>query len=171
MNANLKIFLLCPVPENQKPINEYIDLKENFFLNWTTFDDKNYVINFFSVYLFWFFLIFLLTIDLNLKELFSNFFWSFGISLTLQNIMMFFFFLRWKEMKKRFNQARLFYEESSWFDGQIWEKPFFLIKNDQLIATQKIQPILKRLQKTLLLSSFLNFLFFFFVTYFDFLSK
>jgi hypothetical protein len=83
--------------------------------------------------------------------------------------MVFFFFLRWKEMKKRFNQARLFYEESSWFDGQIWEKPFFLIKNDQLIATQKIEPILKRLQKTLFYSSFLNILFFLLFSFLNFL--
>jgi len=166
MMANLKIFLLCPVPENQKPINEYIDLKENFFLNWTTFTEKNYFLKFFSFYLCWFLLIFLLTIDLSFKHIFSNILWSLGISLLLQNIMLFFFFLRWKEMKKRFNQARLFYEESSWFDGQIWEKPFFLIKNDKLIASQKIEPILKRLRKTLFLSSFINFLFFFILIFF-----
>ena len=29
MNPNIKIFLLCPVPEEQKPLNEYINLKEN----------------------------------------------------------------------------------------------------------------------------------------------
>ena len=29
MNTKLKFFLLCPVPEDQKPINEYIGLKEN----------------------------------------------------------------------------------------------------------------------------------------------
>lgn len=161
MMENLKIFLLCPVPENQKPINEYIDLKENFFLNWTTFNDKNYFFKFLSIYFCWFVLIFLLTIDLSFKHFFSNFFWSLEISLLVQNIMLFFFFLRWKEMKKRFNQARLFYEESSWFDGQIWEKPFFLIKNDKLIASKKIDPILKRIQKTLFISSFINFLFFF----------
>jgi hypothetical protein len=169
MNANLKIFLLCPVPENQKPINEYIDLKENFLLNWTTFDQKNYFVKFFSFYLFWFSLVFLLTLDLSFKHILSNLLWSLGISLSLQNLMVFFFFLRWKEMKKRFNQARLFYEESSWFDGQIWEKPFFLIKNDQLIATQKIEPILKRLQKTLFYSSFLNILFFLLFSFLNFL--
>jgi hypothetical protein len=169
MNANLKIFLLCPVPENQKPINEYIDLKENFLLNWTTFNQKNYFVKFFSFYLFWFSLVFLLTLDLSFKHILSNLLWSLGISLSLQNLMVFFFFLRWKEMKKRFNQARLFYEESSWFDGQIWEKPFFLIKNDQLIATQKIEPILKRLQKTLFYSSFLNILFFLLFSFLNFL--
>ncbi len=29
MTLDIKIFLLCPIPEDQKPINEYIDFKEN----------------------------------------------------------------------------------------------------------------------------------------------
>jgi hypothetical protein len=37
MNLNIKIFLLCPIPEDQKPINQYISLKENSFLNLPTF--------------------------------------------------------------------------------------------------------------------------------------
>jgi hypothetical protein len=42
MNSNIKIFLLCPVPEDQKPINTYIGLKENQLTNWTTLSKKNY---------------------------------------------------------------------------------------------------------------------------------
>ena len=42
MNSNIKIFLLCPVPETQKPINEYIALKENFLTNWTTLRKEKY---------------------------------------------------------------------------------------------------------------------------------
>jgi len=40
MNSNIKLFLLCPVPEDQKPINEYIGLKENPLTNWTTLSKK-----------------------------------------------------------------------------------------------------------------------------------
>ena len=40
MNTNIKIFLLCPVPDDQKPINEYIGLKENQLTNWTTLSKK-----------------------------------------------------------------------------------------------------------------------------------
>jgi hypothetical protein len=32
----IKIFFLCPVPNDQKPINEYIELKENSFINWAS---------------------------------------------------------------------------------------------------------------------------------------
>ena len=54
MNTNIKIFLLCPVPDDQKPINEYIGLKENQLTNWTTYQKKIIKKKFFN----FFFLIF-----------------------------------------------------------------------------------------------------------------
>ena len=42
MVPNIKIFLLCPIPEDQKPINEYIDLKENPLFNWTALENEKY---------------------------------------------------------------------------------------------------------------------------------
>ena len=51
MNFNLNVFLLCPIPEEQKPINEYIELKKNIFLNWTSCSLKNYILKIVSGYL------------------------------------------------------------------------------------------------------------------------
>jgi hypothetical protein len=58
-------------------------------------------------------------------------------------------FARWKQIEKEFNEPRLFYEEASWYDGQVWEKPFSILKNDKLISTQKIKPILERISRTI----------------------
>ena len=147
MNFNIKVFLLCPVPEEQKPINEYIGIKKNVFLNWTTCSLKKYVVQIISGYLLCFpvFLMVLLTLTpFSLAEIGKLFLLSstfFFISI----------FIRWSSMNKRLTESRVFYEEASWFDGQTWEKPFFLIKNDKLLSTQKIEPILKRLWSTILL--------------------
>jgi hypothetical protein len=65
--------------------------------------------------------------------------------------------IRWITINQKFQNSRLIYEEASWYDGQIWEKPFFLIKNDKLISTQKIEPILEDIIKSFFLS--LSFLF------------
>jgi predicted PurR-regulated permease PerM len=75
------------------------------------------------------------------------------------SFLLFVIFYRWKQVEKEFNQPRIFYEEASWYDGQIWEKPFLILKNDKLISTQKIQPILQRISRTLLttVSLFLTF--------------
>jgi hypothetical protein len=48
-------------------------------------------------------------------------------------------FFRSYEIQKRLKEPNVFYEEGSWFDGQIWEKPFYVIKNDRLLASQKMK--------------------------------
>jgi hypothetical protein len=65
-------------------------------------------------------------------------------------------YVNWYQINSRFDVSRLVYEESSWYDTQIWEKPFLLIKNDKLLKTQKIQPIIQRLSRVILMLFFFN---------------
>jgi hypothetical protein len=151
MNSNIKIFLLCPVPEEQKPINGYIGLKENQLTNWTTLSKKNYEKKLLSLFSFFFFLVsfFRVSSFSDSRYLFDWFLITFSLSLTLLFFLVLLIFFRWKQIEKDFNQPRLFYEEASWYDGQIWEKPFSILKNDKLISTQKIKPILERISRTM----------------------
>jgi hypothetical protein len=152
MKLNIKIFLLCPVPEEQKPIHEYLQLKENDWTNWVTFGKEQYVkkIVSFLFRLFCFFSLFQLSkyqeVEYLLETVLETLLFAFlGLCfLLLVN------FARWKDVESRFRKSRLFYEEASWYDGQIWEKPFEILKNDKLLSTQKIQPILQRILRTLL---------------------
>jgi len=154
MNSNIKIFLLCPVPESQKPINEYIGLKENFITNWTTLTKKNYKKKVRNLYLILLGLSFFFTFP-NLSFLSWDIFQYLLINLFITNtlLLIFFFilFLNWYQTQNRFQLSRLFYEEASWYDGQIWEKPFLLIKNDNLLKSQKIQPIIQRISRTIII--------------------
>ena len=61
MISKLKLILLCPVPEDQKPISEYIGLKENPLTNWTTLSTKNYNAKLFSLFTSVFILLSILT--------------------------------------------------------------------------------------------------------------
>jgi hypothetical protein len=151
MNSNIKIFLLCPVPEEQKPINGYIGLKENQLTNWTTLSKKNYEKKLLSLFSFFFFVVsfFRVSSFSDSRYLFDWFLITFSLSLTLLFFLVLLIFFRWKQIEKDFNQPRLFYEEASWYDGQIWEKPFSILKNDKLISTQKIKPILERISRTM----------------------
>ena len=38
----MKIFILCPLPDEQKPINEYIRLKKMETINWTMLSKRKY---------------------------------------------------------------------------------------------------------------------------------
>ena len=151
MNSNIKIFLLCPVPEEQKPINAYIGLKENQLTNWTTLSKKNYEKKLLSFFSFFFLLIsfFRISSFSDSRYLVDWFLINFSLSFTFLFLLILLIFFRWKQIEKDFNQPRLFYEEASWYDGQIWEKPFSILKNDKLISTQKIKPILERISRTM----------------------
>lgn len=170
MNSNIKIFLLCPVPEDQKPINTYIGLKENQLTNWTTLSKKNYDKKLLSLFSFFFVLVSFFRFpiylvsnllnslsfeELNLQVLkVSPYFFDWllinlAISLNFLFFLILVIFARWKQIEKEFNEPRLFYEEASWYDGQVWEKPFSILKNDKLISTQKIKPILERISRTI----------------------
>ena len=148
MNLNIKIFLLCPIPDDQKPINEYINLKENDFTNLMLLSKKNYFSKIFVNFLIGFVLATPLTFLFNVNSQLFVYNSFYSISFLIVN-----FFInlsRWSQLLKRFRSSRLFYEEGSWYDGQYWEKPLELIKNDKLLTSQKIKPILKRIIKTLM---------------------
>ena len=40
---------------------------------------------------------------------------------------------------------RVEYEESGWYDGQVWTKPLILKEKESLIASKEVKPILKNL--------------------------
>lgn len=147
MTSNIKIFILCPVPEEQKPINEYIQLKENSFQSWQNFSFSQKLVILFAFLGLnsWSF------VDLQIKYQTFNpniFLEKFVINSLIIFTFLFFLvlinFLRWKQISTKFKRARIIYEEISWYDGQIWEKPFSVLKNDKLLNLIKIQPFLKQ---------------------------
>jgi hypothetical protein len=154
MTINIKTFLLCPVPDDQKPINEYLNLKENKFLNWgnlNTNKNKKFLAKLFLTFFSFFSIGQLQVLS------FSSFFEILFNTLVIIQFFLLVILIRWITINEKFQNSRLVYEEASWYDGQIWEKPFFLIKNDKLISTQKIEPILEEIIKSFFLS--LSFLF------------
>jgi len=158
MTLDIKIFLLCPIPEDQKPINEYINFKENILTNWTKFSEKKYLKTLFLTYFFFFsfFSIFSFNelIVFNKKNLFDWFLTKSLLSFFSLFSYLNFILFRWITINKKFQTPRLIYEEASWYDSQVWEKPFLLIKNDKLLSSQKIEPIIQRLIRTNLICFF-----------------
>jgi hypothetical protein len=161
MNQNIRIFLFCPVPENQKPISEFLFFRENNLFNWVTKKKKEYRKTLFSFSFFLFFLTGIFLFPFFSWKISSSFLLFTGVCFNFF-LFLFFFLLysRWSQIENRLNNSRLFYEEGSWYDGQIWEKPFSLIKNERLVTTQKIEPILFLISR--------NIFFLFFSTIFSF---
>ena len=160
MNSNIKIFLLCPIPDGQKPITDYIVFKENFLTNFINLTQKKDKKMFLFFYLF---LIFLFFNFLKVAFFSFNFNKFLLFSFLFTNLFLFFFyfinFIKWKLLSNRFNESRLIYEEGSWYDSQIWEKPFLLIKNDKLLQSQKIFPIIQQFLRKFLFLGYINLFF------------
>jgi hypothetical protein len=146
MSFNIKIFLLCPIPEDQKPINEYISLKENNLTNWITLVKRKYLGTLLQIFLTLFLICLTFTFDgiESINQLIATFEQTSFFSLAILNFVLIYILSNWKQVDNRFNTSRLIYEEGSWYTSEIWEKPISLIKNDKLISTQILQPIVLR---------------------------
>ena len=147
----------CPVPKEQQPTNEFLELSNSkvFALAKTS---KKFSIILISTWLVAF-LIFLIISSGStyfhtyvLRYIFLSFFGSLSLPLLITIRL----FLGWNHIYKRLNAEIIEYEESGWYDGQIWNKPIELKEKENLIASLEVKPILKNLtQVTSVIISFI----------------
>jgi hypothetical protein len=81
----------------------------------------------------------------NIKYFFIS---SIFIGLVIVTIFCLRSYLGWQYIYSRLMEATVPYEESGWYDGQVWIKPPEILLQDRLIGTYEIYPGLKRLEKT-----------------------
>jgi hypothetical protein len=143
----------CPVPIDQRPMNEYNSLKASMFFFWTTKSLKSYIQNImlFSipVYLLTYLLIntSIHNSELPLNEiLYTIAFGSVLIGLSFLRV-----YLGWIYVYDRLINASVSYEESGWYDGQTWIKSPADIIQDKLIAKYKLLPIIHRIKGSLII--------------------
>ena len=136
----------CPVPKEQQPTNEFLELSNSRVFALAKSNEK------FSIILIstWLvaFLIFLVISSGSsyfhtylLKYIFLSFFGSLSVPLLITIRL----FLGWTHIYKRLTSEIIEYEESGWYDGQIWNKPIELKEKESLIASLEVKPILKNL--------------------------
>jgi hypothetical protein len=150
MKINIKTFLLCPIPEDQKPMNDYLKLKEKK-------GPKNYF--FFFAFLFYKCILFF---EKQSQLFFSKIEIFFFLALFLYSLFSLQKYLQYFNLKKALSSSRFFYEEGSWYDGAVWEKPFIIIKNDKLLESQKVNFFLRFLLSSLTIDFCIVFIICFF---------
>jgi hypothetical protein len=141
----------CPVPEEQQPVNEYRSLSGSWFFQWATFDLGGYMK---PIVLLW-----LLSWAIWGPVAAASFgprqhpiefaFWAAAGACIIPTIAIVRLYLGWTYIRKRLFSTKVFYEESGWYDGQIWEKTPDVLDQDRLIAVYEVQPILQRMETTL----------------------
>jgi len=55
--------------------------------------------------------------------------------------------LGWAYVRRRLVAETVEYEESGWYDGQVWEKPIAWRQQDLLVARFQVEPVMTRLRQ------------------------
>lgn len=158
----------CPVPIEQRPIYEYLKVKNSWILSWPTLTKTEYNLRILNTFILFFVvnLFFINNFVLLVQYPIKSFFLDVILS-SLELILLFIYIQRnWLYIQSRLQSPTIFYEESSWYDGKIWVKPVSILKQERLISYYQISPLLQRLKKILqflVLNLILNMLSFFLI--------
>ena len=137
----------CPVPPEQRPLEEFLQLTESWFFSWPAGDVPRLKR---SLLISW-------LLMLPVCTLVASGSWTLKAdpprlvvagavaALVLPLLLLMRQWLGWTYVMKRLLAENVEYEESGWYDGQIWEKPLFLKEKESLIASIEVKPILKNL--------------------------
>ena len=136
----------CPVPREQQPTNEFIELSKSTIFSWPK--TKKSLIS--VLIRFWVgaFVLFLIISSGSIyfkTSILKYILLSFFSSLSIPFLISLRLYLGWHHVFKRLTSERVEYEESGWYDGQVWIKPLVLKEKESLIASIEVKPILKNL--------------------------
>ena len=136
----------CPVPREQQPTNEFIELSKSVIFSWPK--TKKSLIGILSKIWIGSFVLFLIISSGSIyfkTSLLKYILLSFFSSLSIPILITVRLYLGWNYVFKRLTSEKVEYEESGWYDGQVWIKPLTLKEKESLIASIEVKPILKNL--------------------------
>ena len=139
----------CPVPPEQRPLEEYGQLQRSWFVAWPAGGSLPLAR---ALLLSW-----LLVLPVALLVA--------GGSITLRHeplrltmaaataagllplLLLSRQWLGWTYVRQRLVAETVAYEESGWYDGQEWEKPIAWRQQDLLVARFQVDPLMRRLRR------------------------
>ena len=136
----------CPVPKDQQPTNEFIELSKSKVFSWPKTKKSLSLV----LIKFWIggFLLFIIISSGSVffkTSILKYILLSFFSSLSIPILILLRLYLGWNHVFKRLTSEKVEYEESGWYDGQVWLKPVVLKEKESLIASIEVKPILKNL--------------------------
>ena len=140
----------CPVPREQQPISEYEELRTTWPFSWVALERPRYSRKLIWVWA-WSWLIVgpIAAASFPPAKMPVQFFLC-GALGAIVPVVLFLtrIALGWGYIVKRLQDRAVVYEESGWYDGQVWKKPPEVLARDRLIVSYQLQPVIKRLRAT-----------------------
>ena len=148
---------VCPVPPEQRPLEEYKQLRGSWFFGWANADPWLTVRPLLLSWLAVLPLSLLLAsgsipLQHNPLRLVLS---ALVAALVLPVLLLVRQWLGWTYVLRRLTSETVEYEESGWYDGQVWEKPLEWRKQDLLVAQYQVRPLLLGLQRLMGLTAVL----------------
>nr|YP_009296376.1 hypothetical protein Thor_019 [Thorea hispida]AOM65311.1 hypothetical protein Thor_019 [Thorea hispida]ARX95871.1 hypothetical protein [Thorea hispida]UNJ79156.1 hypothetical protein [Thorea hispida] len=146
---------ICPVPFDQQPLNEYNSLKQQTLFYWSSMTTDKLAI-----------FICCITVIINCCSLLITFKYSdtfnphwllyfYNCIFTTLAIELIFIriYLGWSYLLKRLLSASIIYEETGWYDSQIWIKSASSLIQDRLVGIYEVIPVLIKIKKSIIIVS------------------
>lgn len=140
------------VPSEQRPVNEYSSLKDGALSSWGELGQGPFILRLGGLWLVAFMVLGVPTaaasFDPSREPL--RFVLAAGTgTLFLVSLIVLRIYLGWSYVGDRLLSAVIPYEESGWYDGQMWVKPPEVLARDRLLGAYKVKPVIKMLKQTL----------------------
>ncbi|XP_009336064.2 protein CONSERVED IN THE GREEN LINEAGE AND DIATOMS 27, chloroplastic [Pyrus x bretschneideri] len=140
------------VPFEQRPVNEYSSLKDGALYSWGELGPGPFLLRLGGLWLVTF-----TTLGLPIAAASFNpsrdplrFALAAGTgTLFVVSLIILRIYLGWSYVGDRLLSAVIPYEESGWYDGQMWVKPPEVLARDRLLGSYKVKPVIKLLKQTL----------------------
>ncbi|CAM8951171.1 unnamed protein product [Rhodiola kirilowii] len=140
------------VPFEQRPVNEYSALKESTLYSWGELSPGAFFLRLGGLWLLTFTVLGapVAAASFNPSREPLRFALAAGIgTLFLVSLIVLRIYLGWSYVGDRLLSAVVPYEETGWYDGQMWVKPPEVLARDRLLGSYKVKPVIKLLKQTL----------------------
>ncbi|CAA3014493.1 protein CONSERVED IN THE GREEN LINEAGE AND DIATOMS 27, chloroplastic [Olea europaea var. sylvestris] len=140
------------VPFEQRPVNEYSSLKEASLYSWADLGPGSFFLRLGGLWLVTFTVLGvpIAAASFNPTKDPLRFVLAAGTgTLFLVSLIVLRIYLGWSYVGDRLLSAVIPYEETGWYDGQMWVKPPEILARDRLLGSYKVKPVVKLLKQTL----------------------
>lgn len=140
------------VPFDQRPVNEYSSLKDSTLYSWAELGAGPFFLRLGGLWLATFTVLGMpiSAASFNPSKDPVHFALAAGTgTLFLVSLIVLRIYLGWSYVGDRLLSAVIPYEESGWYDGQVWAKPPEILARDRLLGSFKVKPVIKMLKQTL----------------------
>ena len=140
--------IICPVPVTQRPLNEFNSIRNSWIISWPLLERGIFYRRLIYSWILFTPITFIISNGSNYLKtnIFDLTFISLTSSLLFPILLLSRQWLSWLYIYKRLNSENIEYEESGWYDGQVWEKPIDWRSKDLLIAQHQVKPIINHLK-------------------------